>query len=487
MQTVSCPSCGAPVEFKSHAAVMAVCDFCRAAVVKDAGSVRDLGKMSSVLEDYSRIQVGTAGQLGQRSFTVVGRIQLRYPNGMWNEWFLLFDDGTNGWLGDSAGMYVVTTERALERGWPSFDAIRPGVAYDFGAGSYTASERRVAECVGGQGELPFRVGAGWQARVADFRSGASFATLDYSDGDRPVLYAGSAVTLEDMRCQLLRDDEQIKASAGKYRGQVASLECPSCGTAIGYLPGLTSSIVCQGCHAQLDAASPQVEVLAKGEQVDRASFTIALGSTAKIGGKDYRVIGAMKRRDDEGACWNEYLLYSTSAAFFWLVETGEGWSRAQVMHDWPAPGRPDVSSVSIDKASFARKYGYSARVDYAAGAFNWRVAVGDTVQVAEFAQGAARLAAESTPDELTWSRSSPVAFDQVRAWFGTKAPAPRATAPASAVPPPAVAKKFIVAILVLNAIPLLFNFDGSVAWVVLGLAGIFVPSMYFGPGDKHEQ
>jgi endogenous inhibitor of DNA gyrase (YacG/DUF329 family) len=486
MQNVSCPSCGAPVEFKSHASVMAVCGFCRATVVKDADSVRDIGKMSAVLEDYSRIQLGTAGTWGTRGFTVVGRIQLRYFAGMWNEWYLLFDDGSTGWLGDSSGLYVVTTERELGAGAPAFDDIRAGRDYSFGAGRYTAAERREAHCTGGQGELPFKVGAGWQARVADFRSGPDFATLDYSDGDQPVLYVGGAVTLEGMRCQFLREDEQIRESAGKYRGRAASLECPSCGTAIAYLPGLTPGIVCQSCHAQLDAASPQVQVLAKGEQAARVSFTIPLGSSARINGKDYRVIGAMMRRDDEGKRWTEYLLYSTTADFFWLVETEDGWSRAQVMHEWPSPAAPESGEVRCDKARFPREYGYSARVDYAAGAFNWRVATGDQVQVAEFASGQTRLAAEFTDDELTWSRSTPVAFDQVRTWFGLD-PKPGAGANARITSSASgLAKSFMILILVLNCIPLLLNFGGSLWWVLLGLAAIYIPAQMIGPEDTKK-
>jgi ribosomal protein L37AE/L43A len=496
MQNVSCPSCGAPVEFKSHAAVMAVCEFCHATVVKDAASVRDIGKMSAVLEDYSRLQVGTAGNVGGHSFTVVGRIQLRYAAGMWNEWFLLFDDGSTGWLGDSSGMYVVTTARELGAAWPDFDQVRAGQEYDFGIGRYTASERRVADCIGGQGELPFTVGAGWQARVADFRSEAGFATLDYSDGDKPVLYAGTAVTLEEMRCQLLRDDEQIKESAGLYRGRVASLECPSCGTAIAYLPGLASNIVCQNCHAQLDAASPHVQVLAKGEEAARVSFTIPLGSTASVGGKEYRAIGAMLRRDDEGSSWTEYLLYSASADFFWLVETEDGWSRAQVMHHWPKPATPGAPEVAAEKARFRREYGYTARVDYAAGAFNWRVAAGDTVQVAEFAQGQTRLAAEFTADELTWSRSTPVAFDQVRAWFAIhpKAGAGKAKVQlpdglpildgSDSAYPRSAAKKFMIAILLLNLIPLVLNFSGSLVWVLLGVGAVYLPSLLLDSGGS---
>jgi hypothetical protein len=484
MQTVSCPGCGAPVEFKSHASVMAVCDFCRTVVVKDGESVADLGKLAQVLEDYSRIQIGTTGVYGARQFTVVGRIQLRYSAGMWNEWFLMFDDGSSGWLGDSSGLYVVTTERPLGAAWPTFEHVETGFSYDFGMGRYTASEKRIAQCIGGQGELPFRVGDGWQARVADLRAGASFATLDYSDGDKPVLYAGGAVTLTQMQCQLLRDDEQIRASSGKYRGKVQPLECPSCGTAISYLPGVTSSVVCQSCHTQLDAASPQVLVLAKGSELDHVRFTLPVGAKASINGATWQVLGAMRRSDDEDNGWSEYLLYNTSDQFFWLVETDEGWSRAKVMDTWPEAGSFEDLSVTVERVAFRRLYVYTARVDYVAGAFNWRVSVGDKVRVSEYESGQVRLAAERTREELTWSRSTPIAFDQVRAWFQADVPtlqrvaaAPRASSAKSS------AVTFIWWILGLNAIPLLLNFSGSILWVMLGLIALFVPPRFVTGGD----
>ncbi len=314
MLTVNCPSCGAPAKFRSHAAVMAVCEFCRTTILKDPGAVEDLGKISEVLEDFTPIQLGTAGIVGGRNFSVVGRIQLRYAHGMWNEWYLLFDDGGIGWLGDSSGMFTVTMQREVKGALPGFDDIVPGRLYDIEGHRYTASEKRTAECIGGQGELPFVVGPGWQAHVADLRSGEQFVTLDYSDssdGAAPALYSGVAVTPAEMKCQLLRDDEQIKASAGKYRGKLDALDCPSCGSMIKYLPGVTTSLVCPACAAQLDAAGPEAQVLAAGEVVDKVSTTLPLGASANIEGSKYTVIGAMVRADDEGTEWTEYLLYST--------------------------------------------------------------------------------------------------------------------------------------------------------------------------------
>src|SRR5262249_57545282 len=89
MQKVACPGCGAEVVFRSAASVMAVCGYCRTAVLKDAAAVRDIGKIAPVFEDYSQLQIGAGGRWEKTGFTVVGRIPLRYGPGDWNAWPLL--------------------------------------------------------------------------------------------------------------------------------------------------------------------------------------------------------------------------------------------------------------------------------------------------------------------------------------------------------------------------------------------------------------
>ncbi|NRR32439.1 DUF4178 domain-containing protein [Oxalobacteraceae bacterium] len=479
MQIVSCPSCGAEVKFQSHASVMAVCEYCSTSVLKDADSVKSLGKMSSVLEDYSPIQIGTSGVLGGRAFNVVGRIQLRYDAGMWNEWYLLFDDATTAWLGDSSGMYTITTPREVEGELPAFGQIQRGSNYAIGTGRFMAAEIRTADCIGGQGELPFKVGEGYQARVADFRSGGNFLTLDYSDDERPVVYTGVAVTLESMQCQLLRDDDAILRSAGKYRGKLSALDCPSCGGSIKYLPGMTAHLVCPSCQAQVDAASPKAQVLAAGEQVKKQKTTLELGAQAKMNNQVFTVIGMMVRADDEGTRWTEYLLYGTRAGFSWLVETDEGWSRANVMPEWPMGFGPNAQNVAVDKAQFTKLYEYGSVVVFAAGAFNWKVQAGDKTRITEFAKGQIKLAAEMTESELTWSRSTPVPFDQMKAWFGEKF---------SGKAPVAVAKDkgryrstamgFIMVMMVINAIPLLANFSHTWLLSLFGVLAIYLPAWF---------
>ncbi|AKU23214.1 DUF4178 domain-containing protein [Massilia sp. NR 4-1] len=488
MQVVSCPSCGAEVSFRSHASVMAVCEYCNTRVLKDAGAVQNLGKIGSVLEDYSPLCLNASGVLGGRAFTVIGRIQLRYAAGMWNEWYLQFDDGSNGWLGDASGQYTVTTLRKPEGQLPAFEQLAPGKQYVIGKETYTAADIRSAECSGGQGELPFKVGDGWQARVADLRLGESFVTLDYSDGPQPQLYHGIAVTLGSMQMQLLRDDEQIRRTAGRYRGKLDALNCPSCGSAIKYLPGLTASLVCQSCQTSIDAASPQAQVLAAGTKLEQVPTSLELGASGKLGNQEYTVLGILRRQDDEGSSWTEYLLYSGRKGFTWLVETDEGWFRSNVMDKWPTWSGPAALLCTFEKINYAKLYDYSAKVTFAAGAFNWRVSVGDEAKVYEFKQGVVQLAAELTGEELSWSRATPMSRDQVKAWFGAAYRGPEPDAPlldsAAGKRYTSVAKGMIMMLLAINAIPLLASFTSTFMYSVIAVLAIYIPAKILDAMDK---
>ncbi|MDM5179835.1 DUF4178 domain-containing protein [Massilia sp. DJPM01] len=485
MQIVSCPSCGAEVRFKSHAAVMAVCEFCRATLLKDAESVKNLGTMSSVLEDYSPIQIGTCGMLGGRNFTVVGRIQLRYTQGMWNEWYVLYGDGGNGWLGDSSGQFTMSAERKVQETLPAFEKLRIAQPVHINGERFLPAEIRSAKCIAGQGELPFRVGEGWRIRVADLRNGEAFVTLDYTDGEVPVVYSGVAVTLDEMRCQLLRDDDQVKAGAGRFRGKVDALDCPSCGSAIKYLPGITTTLICPACKAQLDASGPQASVLAAGAKMATMNTTIELGATANIRGSEHTVIGAMVRATSGTGAekWTEYLLFSARGGFFWLIESNAGWFQAKVMHRWPLWDPAAGDTARAENQDYEKSDSYLTTVVAAAGAFNWRVSVGDRVFVTEYENTSGTLAAETTREEMTWSRSTRLAFDQIKTWFNVGPKTVKGIPESEPAPKMAgTLQKFFWWLLGLNFIPLIFNFGETALTLIVAM--VFICGMAVSGEDK---
>ena len=426
MYRIACPSCGADVEFRAANSVLAVCQYCRSTLVRDADSVRDIGKMAELLDDYSPLQITSAGRFIDRNFSIVGRIQLRYDAGVWNEWYLLFDDGHGGWLSESVGQYVLTLSLGPVGQAPAFDSLGPGQPYHYGSHDYVFSDVRLAQCVAGEGELPFLVGDGWQARVADARFQRQFLTLDYSDDpSRPELFLGQAVTLPQLNMQLLRDNRMIQQKTGKLKGSVASLSCPGCAAPLDYRAGAATQLTCGHCGSQTDATGDVATVLGLGKGAAPApALTLELGATAQINRIPWTLTGVMVWREDKDASseWSEYLLYNVDKGFHWLVESGEGWFLGALMDVWVDSERGGYAM--LDKQTFARAYpDYQASVVYAAGAFPWRAKLGDRMLLSEYQSydRKQRLSREMNGQELVWTRSDRVEDDVVGGWFNQAA------------------------------------------------------------------
>lgn len=417
MFKLACPSCGAEVTFRSATSAIAVCEYCRSTLLREADAVRDVGKMAVALEDYSPIRITTSGMYAGKAFGVVGRIQLRYEAGFWNEWYILFDDGTGGWLSDASGQYAITLDSGRADDAPPFGQIIPGGAYVFEGVTYSAADLRTARCTGGEGELPFQVGAGWEARVADYRQAHRFLTLDYSDGPQPRRYVGKAVSLADLKCQLLREPDEIARSAGHLKGQAASLECPACGASISWRPAVAAHLHCPACGTESDATTGTVEIMEAARREAMMPTTLALGDVAKIDGHAFSLIGLMRCREvGETEAWTEYLLFSEAAGFLWLVESAAAWDKVKVLDSWPES--VSASAVRLDGSAFTRMIAYGAEVIYAAGAFNWRVKVGDSVSITDYRGSRGTLSSERSPAEITWSLAQRVPASTVDGWFG---------------------------------------------------------------------
>ncbi|MES2205943.1 MAG: DUF4178 domain-containing protein [Pseudomonadota bacterium] len=486
MQTTVCPGCGAPLQFLSHASVIAVCGYCKTTALKELNAVKNLGKMANVLEDYSVLQLGTTGVWQGEHFTIIGRIQLRYSAGLWNEWYILFDSGKTGWLGDSSGLYTLTFEYPATGDFPAWNTLVPAHTELIDKQEYMVAEVRIADCIGGQGELPFKVGAGWQARVADFRYKNTFLTLDYSDCQEqhqnnqqhllPKVFSGEAVTPETLKCQHLRHEEDIHLSAGHYKGKVDQLACTACGNTLRYVPGATTHLICSSCSTELQLTGSTTEVLATHERLEKRQTTLKLGAQATISGMHYELIGLMQRQDAEQTGWTEYLLYSSRAGFLWITETQEGWSRANVSATWPE-WKPGNKTALWNSRVFQLKWEYQATVTWVAGAFNWQVKHGDQTQIHEFENGKDMLVAECSEQELTWSLSTSIPLDQMRAWFGNHLTA-NATNNDDHQSIASISKKFVWGLLIFNSIPLLFDFSDTWLYVLFGVAAIYIPTYW---------
>jgi hypothetical protein len=201
MLEAKCPSCGAPVRLMTSSSVAAVCSYCGTTVARSdkagADALENLGKISALVEDGSPLCLGAKGQFEGKRFEIVGRLQLEMETGYWNEWFLHYAGGATGWLGEALGQYFMTKAQ-LDEKVPSFKALKVRMSQKFQGKKYVVTEVRNGKCTGGEGELPFVAGNGYQLPFADLRSSdGSFATIDYSE-EPPIVFLGRAVQWDEL-------------------------------------------------------------------------------------------------------------------------------------------------------------------------------------------------------------------------------------------------------------------------------------------------
>ena len=110
----NCPNCGAPVQFRWSSAVQAVCPFCKSILIRTDVELKNVGQVADLPPDPSPIQLLTEGMYQGKQFQVTGRIIYEYEQGGWNEWHIVFSDGTSGWLSDAQLQYAISTLAKLD-------------------------------------------------------------------------------------------------------------------------------------------------------------------------------------------------------------------------------------------------------------------------------------------------------------------------------------------------------------------------------------
>ena len=199
----NCPNCGAPITFRWSSAIQTTCEFCHSILIRVDLDLKKVGEVADLPADASPIQIGTEGVLDKKGFVVIGRIMYEYEQGGWNEWHIVFNDNSTGWLSDAQLEYDVSWLASPQQQIPAGSIQRGGYCV-WNNKTYFVTSVTKAHYKGVQGELPFQYWDKSGITFADLRTTTGeFATIDYSDNP-PLLFMGRAVEFDDLHFKNLR-------------------------------------------------------------------------------------------------------------------------------------------------------------------------------------------------------------------------------------------------------------------------------------------
>ena len=410
----ACPGCGAPVEFRSAASAFAVCSYCHSTVVREGDTLSRIGKMAEVFEDYSPLQLMASGVVAGVAFTIVGRLQYRGETGTWTEWAAVDDAGQQAVLAEDNGAYVYSQPADFGRDVPPADDLRVGATTAAFGKSWSVASNVTVSLVSAQGELPKLPPQGSLFRMVELRSAdGEVLSIDYGTVP-PIVSRGKAVVLENLQMKGLRQESEKDQKGRQF-------SCPKCGAPVAVTLASTKAITCASCRSIIDVSQGIGGELRHATQDEAVEPVIPLGSTGKLQGVDWQVVGFQHRvgheaGDDDSFGWDEYLLYNRNRGFSFLVDASDGWSVVK-----PTTGAPSLSPNKQSAVYLGEGYplqdGYEAETTYVAGEFYWPVERGQKTFNRDFAKGANLLSMEETPHEVTWSSGSKIASDTVAAAF----------------------------------------------------------------------
>lgn len=423
-RTTVCPACGGPVEFQVGSSLVTICEFCNSAVARTDKKIEDVGKVADLVITDSKLSLGMTGHFDKKQFTIVGRVQYAHPaGGVWDEWYLAFPGDRWGWLAEAQGKQYLMFERKLssQTKLPDYDSVGVGGSVQLGKSDFTCNEKGVAKNASAEGDIPWAFRPGGEHRFIDLSGPeGTFATFEY--GETNHAYVGKEIAIAD----LALDGDTWQIDDGKAAVAALLLNCPKCGGQLTlHTPDKTERVTCSNCNSLLDASGGKLEYFATLKHQEKLPILIPLGTRGTLGGKEFTVIGFLRRfavYEGKTYPWSEYLLHSADVGYRWLVHNDRHWSFIESV----APHEIQIGTKAATyKGTSFRLYDRGmAYVRNVLGEFYWRVEVGEKARTADYIAPPRMISFETSVgdkhEEVNVSLGMYLTTEEVEKAFGVK-------------------------------------------------------------------
>jgi hypothetical protein len=133
---------------------------------------------------------------------------MKWSDGFWNEWYLTYKDGRQGWLAEAQGSFMISFSFETNIEIPDEVSLMLGHSIFLGKAVYKVMDVKDVTYSFAQGELPFAAPLGGHAKILDLQSDddedSKFASISYGDGGEIDIFTGQYVEFEQFQFQNLR-------------------------------------------------------------------------------------------------------------------------------------------------------------------------------------------------------------------------------------------------------------------------------------------
>lgn len=371
---------------------MMVCEHCSSVVYRTADGALSAGRESLLPESDSRFFNGATGTISGRGFRVVGHLRYGHGGGSWDEWYLELDDRTEIWVSEDERQLRVQQPFDTPPGL-GFENLHLGAQVSIGDRSFSVRERGTASCLGGGGQLPYRVVPGESYPFAELATadGSAFVTLEFDDDAKVHAYWGQSIE----HTALVIHGEEPPSTKRADKGQ--NVKCSQCAGALELPARNVETIVCEYCGSALDLTDGQLRLLGRNPQGHTPEFLFEIGQQGNIRGVAYEVCGRMEYVESEyGGAFSgaaeyvtlEYLLYNPDAGYLWLSQYNNHFVINQqtdkapddLQLSWHASPK---TGIDFDGELYRKYESGTVALRYVDGSMPWKARVGDVFEYTE--------------------------------------------------------------------------------------------------------
>jgi Domain of unknown function (DUF4178) len=403
------------VAFEHPSSNLKVCT-CGSVLQKINNELKADNSLNNVTVKGYHIKPGTTGEWEKKQFKVLGKMGVWYEESFYSYWFIVFNDGSTGFLAEGSGMYsiLVSEKNPVIK---NSDLANNKIGQVVTLTDYQLQKKNNSYYWEVEGEL-------WLDNYSAFfdvyeyagESGRFFTIFKWANNVADA-YHNNPVSFDALNLNNIQEVNPL----GK------ELKCPQCFKAIKMITyPLAQSCTCNSCGTFYAIEKNQPDK--KGNNSNNLfEPLLALGTKGVLKGVSYEVVGYVKKQEQNAykSKWKEYVLFNSIYGFAFLSEYDGHWIFLKETILCPVILNDNTKEFEFANESFHLFNSYTYSVIEAKGEFPYNIFDNKNTLVKEYISPPEIWIREKDNREgITWFFGEHISIKEITSAFAVTATVP---------------------------------------------------------------